>query len=95
LDIIRSRASDFYINPENLNKRKQKLESRKQKIQEKVIILAQNIKKTIEKRKQTQSNNTPTDIGGYLDGIKDRFSKSTLKSVFNNDSSTIVPNVDV
>lgn len=39
LDIIRSRASDFYVNTENLNKRKEKLEGRKQKIQEKTNML--------------------------------------------------------
>lgn len=47
LDIIRSRASDFYINTENLNKRKEKLVEKKQKITEKTKLLVDAIKSPI------------------------------------------------
>ena len=56
MDIIRSRATDFSINPENIGKRKEKLEEKRKKIDEKVKTLIQNIKNPIQKVSPIQPN---------------------------------------
>lgn len=79
-DIIRSKSTDFYINSENLMKRKEKLVERKQQIDEKTKILIGNIKKPITTQSfstQYAPKNLPKPISveeqsKYITGIFDR-----------------------
>ena len=91
MDIIRSRATDFSINPENIGKRKEKLEEKRKKIDEKVKTLIQNIKNPIQKVSPIQPNKQTWTVSDYLSGVKDRFSRSTIGSVFDNNTSVISP----